>query len=109
MAAEQCPLMRGPCIKHDCKWYIQIQGMNPQTSAMISEHDCAVAWLPMLLIENTQQARQAGAAVESFRNEVVKRHDDTIRATTELLTHSMTMPVLPHAPRFDALPLIDAG
>ena len=27
--------------------------------------------LPLLLIENSQQSRQTGAAVESFRNEMV--------------------------------------
>jgi hypothetical protein len=33
---------------------------------------CAVGWLPMLLIEGAQQTRQAGAAIESFRNEMVQ-------------------------------------
>jgi hypothetical protein len=31
-----------------------------------------MTWLPVLLIENSQQQRSTGAAVESFRNEVVK-------------------------------------
>ena len=31
-----------------------------------------MAWLPVLLIENAQQSRQTGAAVESFRNEMVE-------------------------------------
>jgi len=31
-----------------------------------------MAWLPMLLIENAQQSRATGAAVESFRNEMVE-------------------------------------
>ena len=35
-----------------------------------------------LLIENAQQSRQAGAAVESFRNEVVKRQDAFLQLTT---------------------------
>jgi hypothetical protein len=34
-----------------------------------------MAWLPMLLIENSQQQRQTGAAVESFRNEMVKANE----------------------------------
>lgn len=38
---------------------------------------CAITWLPMLLIENSQQQRQTGAAVESFRNEMVKANDTT--------------------------------
>ena len=36
---------------------------------------CAVVWLPILTIENSQQQRQTGAAVESFRNEMVKAND----------------------------------
>jgi hypothetical protein len=31
-----------------------------------------MTWLPVLLIENSQQQRQTGAAVESFRNETVR-------------------------------------
>jgi hypothetical protein len=34
--------------------------------------DCAIKWIPVLLIENAQMERQTGAAVESFRNESVK-------------------------------------
>ena len=32
-------------------------------------------WLPILMIENSQQQRQTGAAVESFRNEMVKSNE----------------------------------
>jgi len=31
-----------------------------------------MAWMPVLLIENAQQSRSTGAAVESFRNEMVE-------------------------------------
>lgn len=48
-------------------------GNDPQSGAPISKFACAVEWLPVLLIENSQQQRQTGAAVESFRNEVVKK------------------------------------
>lgn len=34
-----------------------------------------MAWLPVLMIENSQQQRQTGAAVESFRNEMVRAND----------------------------------
>ena len=46
--------------------------MNPQTGEEVDEWDCAVKWVPMMLIENTQMQRQTGAAIESFRNESVK-------------------------------------
>ncbi len=65
-----CPLVQGPCKKLECLWFTQVRGVNPNTGKEIDEYGCAVAWLPTLLVDNTQQAREAGAAVESFRNEV---------------------------------------
>ena len=37
--------------------------------------DCAVAWLPVLLVDNARHTVGVQAAVESMRNEVVKRQD----------------------------------
>lgn len=71
-----CPLIKGSCVELKCLWYTQIRGVNPQTGADVTdEWGCAVAWLPMLLIENAQQQRHTGAAVESFRNEMVKANE----------------------------------
>ena len=44
---------------------------------------CAVGWLPVLLIENSQQQRSTGAAVESFRNEMVKANENSHKVLTE--------------------------
>lgn len=66
-----CPLIQSDCKGIDCSWFTQIRGNNPNTGQEIDEWGCAVTWLPMLLIENSQQQRQTGAAVESFRNETV--------------------------------------
>ena len=38
--------------------------------------------MPTLLIENSQQQRQTGAAVESFRNETLNRISQTIEMKT---------------------------
>ena len=65
-----CPLLQKECIGLQCAWITQIRGNDPQTGKEIDEWDCAVKWMPMLLIENSQQQRQTGAAVESFRNGV---------------------------------------
>tara|TARA_B100001094_G_scaffold80439_1_gene76654 strand:+ start:508 stop:822 length:315 start_codon:yes stop_codon:yes gene_type:complete len=67
-----CPLIGEDCIELKCAWYNQVRGVNPQTGQEIDEWGCAVTWMPMLLIENSQMQRQTGAAVESFRNETVK-------------------------------------
>lgn len=56
---------------------MKINGKNPQSEEIIEEWGCAMAWLPVLLIENSQMQRQTGAAVESFRNEMVKANDQS--------------------------------
>lgn len=71
-----CPLDKfQPCRKLGCSWFTQVRGVHPQTGKEIDEWGCAVAWLPVLLVENAQMARQTGAAVESFRNEMVRLND----------------------------------
>lgn len=61
-----------------CRKWVQIQGNNPNTGEAINRWDCTDAWLPLLLIENSQMQRQTGAAVESFRNEMVQANARTI-------------------------------
>jgi hypothetical protein len=68
-----CPLNNfEPCKQLDCAWFLKIRGNNPNTGEEMDEWGCSMSWLPILLIENAQMSRQTGAAVESFRNEMVK-------------------------------------
>jgi len=71
-----CPLDGfKPCRQLDCAWFMKVRGNNPNTGEEIDDYGCSMAWLPVLMIENSQQQRQTGAAVESFRNEMVKAND----------------------------------
>lgn len=70
-----CPLIKEDCIELKCAWFAQIRGMNPNTGKEVDEWACSIAWLPILTIENSQQQRQTGAAVESFRNEMVRANE----------------------------------
>lgn len=73
---SNCPLNQfNPCKQLECAWFIQIRGKNPNTGEDVDEWGCAQAWLPVLMIENSQQQRQTGAAVESFRNEMTKANE----------------------------------
>lgn len=72
-----CPLIRKDCIEGLCKFWTRIQGTNPQTGNPIDSHDCAVSWLPVLLIENAKETRQGAAATESFRNQMVQATEVT--------------------------------
>lgn len=70
---QNCPLNDfNPCKQFDCAWFMKINGKNPNTGKDTEEWGCAMAWLPVLLVENAQQSRSTGAAVESFRNEMVE-------------------------------------
>ena len=70
---NQCPLNNfEPCKQLDCAWFLKLRGQNPNTGEDIDDWGCSIAWLPILMIENSQMQRQTGAAVESFRNEMVK-------------------------------------
>jgi hypothetical protein len=73
---EFCPLLNKKCIEHKCAWYIHVRGMNPNTGENMDHWGCSISWLPTLTIENSQQQRQTGAAVESFRNEVVRANEE---------------------------------
>jgi hypothetical protein len=76
-----CPLDNfNPCRQLECAWFLKISGKDPQSNKDIDEWGCSMAWLPIMMIENSQQQRSTGAAVESFRNEMVKANETTIRA-----------------------------
>jgi hypothetical protein len=56
---------------HRCAWFIQMAGTDPTTGKEVDQRNCSMAWMPILLVENSGQQRKTGAAIESFRNEVV--------------------------------------
>lgn len=72
-----CPLIKKDCVGITCAWYTRVQGVDMNTGNQIDNYECAVTWLPMLLIENSGQQRQTGAAIESFRNEMVKSNEQS--------------------------------
>ena len=54
-----------------CAWYVNIRGKDPQSEQEIDEWRCAMAWQPILMVENAQTNRGQTQALESFRNEMV--------------------------------------
>lgn len=80
---KYCPLIKKDCIGLQCSWFMLVRGKHPQTGQDVDEWGCAMTWLPVLLIENSQQQRQTGAAVESFRNEVVKSAEDVAQRMSQ--------------------------
>jgi hypothetical protein len=79
-----CPLLDKECIGLQCSWFTKVQGFDTNTGKQVEDYQCAIAWMPMLLIENSGQQRQTGAAVESFRNEMVKANE----TSQQILLHT---------------------
>lgn len=71
---EICPFNGKDVSKvcHKCPLYIQVRGRHPQTGQEMDQWGCSFALMPILTIEAAHQTHQTNAAIESFRNEVVK-------------------------------------
>ncbi|KKL18112.1 hypothetical protein LCGC14_2478770 [marine sediment metagenome] len=76
---KDCPIYREPCHEHSCEFYIHLTGTHPQTGNPLDHWGCAISWLPILQIETSQRVNQMGAAIESFRNEMVRQNDELLR------------------------------
>jgi len=63
-----CPLIKDSCVEAGCAWWVMVQGMHPQTGEIVNQGNCAMAWLPILQIDNTQQLRGASASADNARN-----------------------------------------
>jgi hypothetical protein len=76
-----CPFHDKPMRKvcPTCPLWISIRGKNPQSEEIIDRWGCAIEFMPLLMIENSQQQRQTGAAVESFRNEMVRLNEGGVQ------------------------------
>jgi hypothetical protein len=74
-----CPLHRRPMAKvcKKCPWWKQIRGRDVNTGSQVDQWDCAISFLPMLMIEAAAQARSGAAATESFRNDMVRMADSS--------------------------------
>jgi len=89
-----CPYLNmEPCVGHKCMMYTHIRGKHPQSNEEIDSHGCSIAFMPILLLDNTQQARHLGGATEGLRNEIKKSNDinqQTINAVVESIQALVT-------------------
>jgi hypothetical protein len=81
---SKCEEVKGDAI-HRCAWFIELAGRNPNTGEEKNERGCAIAWLPVLLVENAMQQRSTSAAVESFRNEMVNTNQTNQQIMAQML------------------------
>lgn len=87
VAGEVCRYFNKDVSKvcHKCHHYVKLQGTNKNTGEFVDEWMCADVAAVILMAENSQMSKETGAAVESFRNEMVKaNHVSNMIAATEL-------------------------
>lgn len=65
-------------VKCACPKFVNVKGRDPD-GTVIDRWGCVDSFLPLLLIENVMASAQTGAAVESFRNEVVKANNEAVQ------------------------------
>ena len=82
-------MLKKECIGLDCAWFVKVEGYDMNTGKRVDEWNCTVAIIPMLLIENSGQQRSTGAAVESFRNEMVKANEASHRVLLAAATNDI--------------------
>lgn len=86
-----CPLIKKDCVGLKCSWFTKVEGYNINTGKQVEEWSCAITFIPMLLIENSGMSRQTGAAVESFRNEMIKSNEATQQIFLDAANHSKNL------------------
>ena len=89
-----CPLLKKPCIKDQCEWYVTVRGYDVNTGKDVDNRQCVLTTMPMLLIENSAQQRSTANAVESMRNEMMVKSDMTnnLLANVVVSTHVAELP-----------------
>lgn len=89
-----CPLIKKDCIQYQCSWYTQVRGTDPQKGTEVDEYACAIAWLPLLLIETSKEVRQGAAATESMRNKLVEASEKALGVQIAIASQALA-PALP--------------
>ena len=71
-----CPLNKMmPCVGKDCAWWIEMMVKETKTGEIQDASACAIVKTPILLLEQLRMTNGVQAAVESSRNENLKRQD----------------------------------
>jgi len=96
-----CPLMQCQCIEDGalingelqaCRFWVHLYGQDPQTGDKRDVWDCAFAWTPVLLTENSARQREAAREIEKLRNEIVP-HSQAMTGFVAQMIGMMSPPI----------------
>lgn len=80
---EFCPFVMGKCVRHQCALFTKVVGTDPQTNTPVEKFGCALSWLPILMVENSNMQRHTSASVDKVATEVAKFHATSIGCMNE--------------------------
>lgn len=85
-ADRVCPFHRRPMSKvcHTCPMWTLVRGKDPQSTEDVDQWNCALAWLPMMMINVAQQSRQTGASCDKVATEIKKFHDNMAKQNNQM-------------------------
>jgi len=66
---------------HLCPLWMHIRGKNQNTGAEVDRWSCALAQLPIMMVENAQQSRFVEGAVNELRKEQDAKHEEAKKYT----------------------------
>lgn len=66
--------------KKQCRWWTHVAGKDPQSEKVIDHYDCAMAWVPVVVLESSQMTRHMTATTQEFRNETKEGFDNFKKA-----------------------------
>jgi len=77
------PLGAKPMSKvcHKCPLWMHIRGKNPNTGEEIDRWSCALAQLPVMMVEQAQATRFAEGAINELRKEQDAKHEEAKKYT----------------------------
>lgn len=76
---DNCPVRDlKPCEGLECKWFIQIRGVNPNTGEPVDEFDCVMRWNTILQIEQAQKINQLAASIDKLATAMQKVADKPV-------------------------------
>ncbi|HEY6616152.1 MAG TPA: hypothetical protein VIZ32_16585 [Vicinamibacterales bacterium] len=84
----KCPLWKKPMkqVCHTCEWWTHLRGKHPQGEETIDSWGCAIAWLPLLLVENSQRQLQTAASVDKVATVMQTTGDEATALRAELIS-----------------------
>jgi hypothetical protein len=85
---EMCPLWKRKMklVCHNCSWWTHLRGKHPQGEEILDQWGCAIAWMPMLMVENSQMQRQTGASVDKVASVMYQAAVDSTALRAEAVS-----------------------